>query len=86
MFSKLDYYDHTVLFYGSMKMPTLKQLRYFVALTEEEHFGRAAEACFVSQTAFSNAIRELETTLDQSQCHDHGDGSAHRHDGAPGLA
>lgn len=47
-----------------MRAPTFKQLRYFVALTEEEHFGRAAEACFVSQSAFSNAIRELETTLD----------------------
>ncbi|HNP64893.1 MAG TPA: hydrogen peroxide-inducible genes activator [Woeseiaceae bacterium] len=47
-----------------MRVPTLKQLRYFVALTEEEHFGRAAEACFVSQSAFSNAIRELESTLD----------------------
>jgi LysR family transcriptional regulator, hydrogen peroxide-inducible genes activator len=47
-----------------MRAPTFKQLRYFVALTEEEHFGRAAEACFVSQSAFSNAIRELEATLE----------------------
>jgi LysR family hydrogen peroxide-inducible transcriptional activator len=46
-----------------MKTPTIKQLRYFVALTETEHFGRAAEACFVSQSAFSNAIKELETLL-----------------------
>ena len=46
-----------------MNLPTLKQLRYFVTLSEEEHFGRAAELCFVSQSAFSNAIRELETTL-----------------------
>ena len=46
-----------------MKLPTIKQLRYFVALTETEHFGRAAEACFVSQSAFSNAIQELESTL-----------------------
>ena len=43
--------------------PTLRQLRYFLALTEYEHFGRAAEACFVSQSAFSHAIRELEDTL-----------------------
>ena len=49
-----------------MRAPTFKQLRYFVALTEEEHFGRAAEACFVSQSAFSNAIRELEAKLDAS--------------------
>lgn len=47
-----------------MKSPTLKQLRYFLALTETAHFGRAAERCFVSQSAFSNAIRELESTLD----------------------
>jgi LysR family hydrogen peroxide-inducible transcriptional activator len=45
-------------------LPTLKQLRYFVALEEHRHFGRAAEACFVSQSAFSVAIRELETLLD----------------------
>ena len=45
-------------------MPTIKQLQYFLALTETGHFGRAAERCFVSQSAFSNAIRELETTLE----------------------
>lgn len=47
-----------------MKTPTIKQLQYFLALTETEHFGRAAERCFVSQSAFSNAIKELETTLE----------------------
>ncbi len=46
------------------KLPSTKQLRYFVALAETGHFGRAAEASFVSQSAFSNAIRELETLLD----------------------
>ena len=45
-------------------MPTLKQLQYFLALSETGHFGRAAERCFVSQSAFSNAIRELESTLE----------------------
>ena len=45
------------------RVPTLKQLQYFLALTETEHFGQAAERCFVSQSAFSNAIRELETHL-----------------------
>lgn len=45
-------------------LPTMKQLRYFVALVEQGHFGRAAEACFISQSAFSVAIRELETLLD----------------------
>ena len=47
-----------------MKLPTIKQLGYFVALTETEHFGRAADACFVSQSAFSNAIQELEALLE----------------------
>ena len=46
-----------------MRSPTLKQLRYFLALCEEQHFGRAAERSFVSQSAFSNAIRELEAAL-----------------------
>ncbi len=46
------------------KLPSTKQLRYFVALAETGHFGRAAEASFVSQSAFSNAIREFETLLD----------------------
>lgn len=44
-------------------LPTVKQLRYFVALAEHRHFGRAAAACHVSQSAFSVAIRELETLL-----------------------
>lgn len=44
-------------------LPTTKQLRYFVALEQIGHFGKAAEACFVSQPAFSVAIRELENTL-----------------------
>lgn len=47
-----------------MKSPTIRQLKYFVALTVSEHFGRAAARCFVSQSAFSNAIKELEGTLD----------------------
>lgn len=47
-----------------MRYPTTKQLRYFVALSAQKHFGKAAEACFVSQSAFSAAIAELESTLD----------------------
>ena len=44
-------------------LPTVRQLRYFVALAEHRHFRRAAEACFVSQSAFSVAIQELESLL-----------------------
>jgi LysR family hydrogen peroxide-inducible transcriptional activator len=45
-------------------LPTVKQLRYLVALEKHQHFGKAAESCHVSQSAFSVAIRELETALD----------------------
>jgi LysR family transcriptional regulator, hydrogen peroxide-inducible genes activator len=42
---------------------TLKQLRYLTALAEHRHFGRAAEACAVTQPALSMQIRELEKDL-----------------------
>lgn len=42
---------------------TLKQLRYFHALAREQHFGRAAEACSVTQPALSMQIQELEASL-----------------------
>ncbi|MEH6457571.1 MAG: hydrogen peroxide-inducible genes activator [Cocleimonas sp.] len=48
---------------SSTKLPTIKQLRYFVALEKHQHFGNAAKACFVSQSAFSVAIKELESHL-----------------------
>jgi len=44
-------------------MMTLKQLRYLGALAEHRHFGRAAEACAVTQPALSMQIRELEKDL-----------------------
>ena len=44
-------------------LPTIKQLRYFIALEKFGHFGKAANACYVTQPAFSVAIRELETIL-----------------------
>ncbi len=44
-------------------VPTLKQLRYFVALAETLHFGRAAERCQVTQPAMSMQVRELEALL-----------------------
>ena len=46
-----------------MNLPTIKQLRYFVALEKHQHFGNAAKSCFVSQSAFSVAIKELESQL-----------------------
>ena len=41
-------------------LPTLKQLQYLVALRDHGHFGRAAEASFVTQSTLSAGIRELE--------------------------
>ncbi len=42
---------------------TLKQLRYVDALARHGHFGRAADACAISQPALSMQIRELEASL-----------------------
>lgn len=41
----------------------IKDLKYLVALAEYGHFGKAAEACFVSQPALSMQIRKLEEVL-----------------------
>ncbi|WP_296678780.1 hydrogen peroxide-inducible genes activator [Novosphingobium sp.] len=47
----------------SAYLPTLKQLQYLVALHEHGHFGRAADASFVSQSTLSAGLRDLETLL-----------------------
>ena len=43
---------------------TLTELRYIVAVARERHFGRAAEACFVSQPTLSVAVKKLEDELE----------------------
>ncbi|MBL4827633.1 MAG: hydrogen peroxide-inducible genes activator [Spongiibacteraceae bacterium] len=45
---------------------TLTELRYIVALQQTEHFGKAAEKCFVSQPTLSVAIKKLEEELNVS--------------------
>lgn len=47
----------------TVHLPTLKQLQYLVALREHGHFGRAAEACCVTQSTLSAGLRELEAVL-----------------------
>jgi LysR family hydrogen peroxide-inducible transcriptional activator len=44
-------------------LPTVKQLQYLVALRRFGHFGRAADACFVTQSTLSAGLRELESLL-----------------------
>lgn len=44
-------------------LPTLRQLRYLVAVADRRHFGHAADDCFVTQSTLSAGIRELETLL-----------------------
>lgn len=44
-------------------LPTLRQLRYLIALAEHRHFGRAAESCFATQSTLSAGLQELESLL-----------------------
>ena len=70
MIRKSEYLYQIDLFYISLSqpsatphLPSTRQVRYFAALAEHGHFGRAAASCHVSQSAFSVAIKELETLL-----------------------
>jgi len=48
------------------RLPTLKQLRYLVAVADHQHFGQAAKACHVSQSTLSAGVLELEEVLGAS--------------------
>lgn len=45
------------------KLPNLKHLNYLLALDKHQHFNKAAQACFVSQSTLSSAILKLEEQL-----------------------
>lgn len=47
----------------SAHLPSLKQLQYLVALRRYGHFGKSADACFVTQSTLSAGLRELEALL-----------------------
>jgi len=44
-------------------LPTIKQLRYLIAISETLNFTRAAEVCFVGQSTLSAGLKELEDSL-----------------------
>ncbi|MHC8509795.1 MAG: LysR substrate-binding domain-containing protein [Rhodospirillales bacterium] len=44
-------------------LPTLRQFRYLTAMAEHGHFGRAADACAVTQSTLSAGVKELEQAL-----------------------
>src|SRR3954449_9894621 len=50
----------------TVHLPTIKQLQYLVALRQHGHFGKAADACFVTQSTLSAGLRELETLLNMT--------------------
>ena len=55
----LDYKKGLVL----ASLPTIKQLRYLIAISETLNFTRAAEVCFVGQSTLSAGLKELEDSL-----------------------
>jgi LysR family hydrogen peroxide-inducible transcriptional activator len=46
-----------------MNLPSVRHLRHLSALYDQGHFGRAAETCHVTQSAFSTSIKELESVV-----------------------
>src|SRR6516225_1313924 len=47
-----------------INLPSLRHLRHLIALHDHGHFGRAAQACFVTQSALSASVKELEAVLE----------------------
>lgn len=55
--------DHSETLSCMRALPSLRQLRYLIALAEHLHFTKAAESCFVTQSTLSAGIKELEELL-----------------------
>src|SRR5260370_24001123 len=47
-----------------VNLPSFRQLEHLVLLAEHRHFGRAAEACHVTQSTLSASIKKLEASLE----------------------
>jgi LysR family transcriptional regulator, hydrogen peroxide-inducible genes activator len=47
-----------------VNLPSLRHLRHLTALDDHRHFGRAAEACHVTQSTLSAGIKELEFSME----------------------
>ena len=63
----------------TVHLPTIKQLQYLVALRQHGHFGKAADACYVTQSTLSAGLRELETSARRGAGRAHSPGgSLHR--------
>ena len=45
------------------RLPSMRQLQYLVALADTQHFGRAADRCYITQSTLSAGIRDLESAL-----------------------
>jgi len=59
------YFSIEIFYHPAM---TLQELRYFVAVADHRHFGRAAAACRVTQPTLSAGLRSLERKLDRTLC------------------
>jgi DNA-binding transcriptional LysR family regulator len=56
---------------GTLRCAELRELRYFIAIAETGHVGRAAERLFIAQPSLSYALKQLERNLRITLCTRH---------------